>query len=993
MDNSLPVDHLTRERFIVATDINHSLVCPAGSGKTHSIVGRVKSLAQRPDAEDVLRRLVLVTFTKKAAEEMQVRARESLDAAGVSGAVRGAFNQAYFGTIHAFAVLLLQTYGHHIGVPSSFEVSMNDDLTWARFLREWSGQENLWSDPRAKRIVRNVSLHEILKLARKWDFARPVTERADAPAYNFAPIYDFPQPKRQDTARNIAAFQKALRKWEKAWVAGNDDSFLAMPVPEKGGKEFLSTALNALGPVRKWLNEEAAWLASEIAAAYQKYRIAAGVLTFSDQLNLAVKLVRHPVAIDEIRKRGFRVILDEAQDTDPEQFEILLEVVRPLGASGKWSEGKDGPEGGRFTMVGDPQQSIYRARADLETYRRAHDYIVSNNGESLSYEVTFRCDEAIIETANRWFPSLLDGQGGQVKFVHLTHRPNAGAGQVVRLDIPYADENPEYAEAVEIARFLSDAGLEKLRARSWGEVAILCPRKRWFGALKHALAQRGLRCQLLSSRDRYADSTAFAWFTAVAVVMADPFNAFEIVGVLREVFGVSDHDLAFFARGEGERFQIVRPIEGEGPVFGALNTLRVLRERAVKLPVAEAAQLIDDELLGARIDVLFPNDETEASYRKMAIAIAAEIGASRGTLSDWASKLEELLEQASEEPGRDPHAISIVTNLKSKGLEWDAVIVPFLFREITDKSEEYPRLMGSRSEVTRAAFAKADVVKDDIDEEEIASRHELARIAYVTLTRARRTLVLVNDRESFGQIGAVAFSMGGSLGLCFDNETSFLSLPTELIADDSINQTAPASNPDAQLLAVDIDDARRKAAEFPHQLTPHRLAMSFTKDEPEVRLYLQREDAAQTEGRDYGIWWHDLMRDMPWGAGREKWNEFFSRSLAACPNVERAHDEWDIFIRSPLADRLSSPGAVVQTEVPFHAPLNGGEILEGVIDLMLSNDGKLEVVDWKASGHKPEEILTIYKGQLDAYVSAVAGITDVPVTGTFYHTAFGEIAA
>ena len=39
-------------------------------------------------------------------------------------------------------------------------------------------------------------------------------------------------------------------------------------------------------------------------------------------------------------------------------------------------------------------------------------------------------------------------------------------------------------------------------------------------------------------------------------MMADPQCSYEIVGALREVFGISDHDLALFSEGFGDRFQI-----------------------------------------------------------------------------------------------------------------------------------------------------------------------------------------------------------------------------------------------------------------------------------------------------------------------------------------------------------------------------------------------------------------------------------------------------
>ena len=101
----------------------------------------------------------------------------------------------------------------------------------------------------------------------------------------------------------------------------------------------------------------------------------------------------------EIRAEGKHVILDEAQDTDPGQFEVLTEIARPESAQGIWlKKGGIPPGTGRFCMVGDPQQSIYGSRTDLNFYQHVHKKLLKDaQGEELFFKVTFRCDEKIVE--------------------------------------------------------------------------------------------------------------------------------------------------------------------------------------------------------------------------------------------------------------------------------------------------------------------------------------------------------------------------------------------------------------------------------------------------------------------------------------------------------------------------------------------------------------------------------------------------------------------
>ena len=987
-----PLDAAIRDRFAGETGRNFSLVCPAGSGKTHSIVDRVVAIARRPDAAKILRTLVVVTFTKKAAEEMQARARAAITAGGFSGPVRVAFDQAFFGTIHAFAVLLLESFGHHLGVPASFEVSQDLDGLWAGFLRDWRGQEEIWQSPRVRRLLRFVPMRDILTLARKWDFARRVPEVRETAALDLRGVYAFPLPKRQDTAANIEAFQEGLRAWEGSWRL-TEGGFSPLPVPVKGGKEFIAAATAALAPVRNWINAEATALACEIAQGFRDYRISAGVLTFDDQVGLAAQLVRHPAAADEVRRRQYRVILDEAQDTDPQQFEILIEVTRPETARGPWTEGNQPPAGGRFSMVGDAEQAIYRDRADLATYRRVHDYLTrAPDGEALTYAVTFRCARAVIDYANRIFPSVLNGARGQVDFVRLEPRGDAEQGQVLRQDVPHPgrdDVDLEKWEAEHLANWLKETGLTGLQARRWGEVAIVAPRKRWFPALRDALQAAGFRVQLLSNRETLAESAAFAWTAALATVMADPGNSFELAGVLRDIFGVSDHDLAFFARSDGRRFQLRVPTPGGGPVEKALTRLHELRQSTLGLPVATAARLLETEVLGARIAVL-PNASRLQEDLETALAAAALIGDRDGAMAEWAAHLRTLLSSPPEAGAREPEAIAIITNKLAKGLEWDAVIVPYLFREIKDRAEEYPRLMGERGEPAAAAFAKEDVSEAAADKETGAARRELARLAYVTCTRARRTLVLADDRALWCAAAMEIDSIAGALRLDVENQPALRSLATAAQADPAVRTNAK-TDATVKPALVEFEPASVAAAEFPRQVTPHRLAQAFTPDEPEVRA-MNRDRQARLDGRDYGIWWHNLMRDLPW-ARPEAWRDAGGRALAQCPDPDRGRTELERFFRSDLAARLSAPGVKVLVEVPFHSALKDGRILEGVIDLCALRGDRWSLVDWKAveRDHRPGPALERYAAQIEAYRTSLTGITGLPVDASLYLTPTGEI--
>src|ERR1051325_9998974 len=132
-----PRDESARARFASELDRNFSVVASAGSGKTTAITQRILSIARSPNAVEILPRLVVVTFTNRAADEMQQRARQILLQQNRTPEVQVAFNRAFFGTIHAFCMKLLTDFGHYLGLPAPLELleANGDADLWEQFIQ------------------------------------------------------------------------------------------------------------------------------------------------------------------------------------------------------------------------------------------------------------------------------------------------------------------------------------------------------------------------------------------------------------------------------------------------------------------------------------------------------------------------------------------------------------------------------------------------------------------------------------------------------------------------------------------------------------------------------------------------------------------------------------------------------------------------------------------------------------------------------------------
>ena len=89
-----------------------AVLAGAGTGKTRVLTARVARLLERGVPPE---RLLLVTFTRRAADEMLGRATALADRRDVAGRLRG-------GTFHAVAHQVVTAYGEALGVPSGFSV-------------------------------------------------------------------------------------------------------------------------------------------------------------------------------------------------------------------------------------------------------------------------------------------------------------------------------------------------------------------------------------------------------------------------------------------------------------------------------------------------------------------------------------------------------------------------------------------------------------------------------------------------------------------------------------------------------------------------------------------------------------------------------------------------------------------------------------------------------------------------------------------------------
>jgi len=1011
-----PRDESARARFASKLDRNFSVVASAGSGKTTAITQRVLSIARSPNAADTLPHLVVVTFTNRAADEMQQRTRQALLEENLRQEVQTAFNRAFFGTIHSFCMKLLTDFGHYLGLPAPLELVEDDDDLWQDFAQNQTRIGKSLADKDRAMLLRFVQARDLMELARRAaSSVLQVPGLSSCPPLDFAEVYS--QSDKGKGNENISKSQAELREWERRFAG--DWEYLRWPVCfTAANAKFTQLWQEKFAPLRKWICEAATCVAAEVQRDYLDFRLDHGLVTYADQIALAEELLQHPVAAQRIREESFRVILDEAQDTEPLQFSVLLEATRPQEAKGLWLQDRHlGPRPGHFCMVGDFQQSIYWQRADLNYYRAVHEALIADkHGESLEFAVTFRLDQKQLDFVNETFREILNNKDGQVRFVELQPRPEILPGKVIRVPLVTKELLPEgkklkdyqkaRIQAQYLARWIKDAGLKKLSADSWREVAILCPRKAWLQTTAAALRRVGLPVAIQSENDVKGDSPAYAWLTALLTIMTDPLNAYEIVGVLREIFGASDHDLAVFSEGQKARFRIDEILSATGRISSRLHTLAEIRQRAEGLALFDAVTLIIQQTQLRERLLLLPATEFGdlACELDALLAQAAEAEANGMILAEFAEQLRnDFTSPRAVRFSADDNAIQLITSHKAKGSEWQAVIVPFLAREMRPPSPRYPDLIKSPVDGELIiALNKEDKSKDLKDAIERARQQELERLLYVATTRARHTLVVVLDQEVFvnsdGKLPRTAqlrrlirdkdFYSGE-----FDQHSS--TIDEVLESSQTVRQASQKNGAEIEpLTSPELKRAAKRASEFVRKITPSALDSEVTA---EVRAHSRLDNLATL----YGRWWHKFFERLDWKGGIDSAQKLFEKQLPMSPDAKATVKDWNatrrnLFSDASIARFLASDETLFHAEFPFSWRRNDCSVLEGLIDSIMINrkNGRCLLLDWKTNdvSSSDAEIFRVrYRPQLAAYWKAVGEITGLEVKAGLFSTALGRL--
>lgn len=449
------------------------------------------------------------------------------------------------------------------------------------------------------------------------------------------------------------------------------------------------------------------------------------------------------------------LLIDEFQDTSPTQIDLLARLTAG------WQDGDDGRT---LFCVGDPMQSIYRFRkADVSLFLEVAEHGIGQvRLEPLRLSRNNRSCPAVVDWVNDTFETAFPArdapQHGAIRYRPFvaTQTPQSAQGVHVHA-LPFANgtsaEEAQRAEARHIARLIARE-LETYPARN---IAILVRSRSHLKALVSELRRNWTdipfqAVQIESLRERQTVQDAHSLIRAM-LHLADRVHWLSILRapwcglMLEDLHKLAAHHpkRSIWDLMQDERVLQDLSKDGQQRLAHVRHVLAEAFAEQGRIPLKRWFEITWLKL-GAAACLLKPGDVRDVQ----ALFDQAEKLANNGSLDPLA--LEQSLGQLYAEPDANGGQVQMLTIHKSKGLEFDTVILPAL-NGGSGSDKEPPLLLWEQVEHHLLAapwrlkhHAENHALYDWLKLlESMRADNELARLLYVAVTRTKQTLHLVGS--------------------------------------------------------------------------------------------------------------------------------------------------------------------------------------------------------------------------------------------------------
>ncbi|MEW6326143.1 MAG: UvrD-helicase domain-containing protein [Thermodesulfobacteriota bacterium] len=460
------------------------------------------------------------------------------------------------------------------------------------------------------------------------------------------------------------------------------------------------------------------------------------------------------------------ILVDEFQDTSRNQWNLLQYLCAG------WQQG----DGRTVFIVGDPKQSIYGFRkAEVSIFMEAKQGIpIPGQGHlkltPVNLTTNFRSCAKLIDFTNEVFGWTVmaspDAEVDEVPYQAFLPAPGKeGRGRIVLATFTKNDGLPDEARFREAGWLAGE--VKRISANCDGKtIGILLPARTYLAAYLKALTGEGLQVQvqegiLLKERPEVVD------MYSLTLALVRPHDDLAWASLLRStwcwvgldiLYEVSrQNEISWSQKIERFKYSAVAP----ETLKNLWQSIALYSPQIGRRPLTEVVGTIWESVNGpAAVSARFGPAGVENCRQFLKILADTEAGIPEETLS----RLNVLLETAYAPP--DPLSVrspvQIMTVHRAKGLEFDAVFLPYLdWNPLGGASKDSPpylleRLPGSTGEHLIALSPDRRLKKEDKTYnllKDIWKRRQLGeskRLFYVAATRAKKEIYLsglVTERD------------------------------------------------------------------------------------------------------------------------------------------------------------------------------------------------------------------------------------------------------
>jgi len=1054
-----PQDQLVRNSIV--EDIHESIfiTAGAGAGKTKSIVDRIVQLLTD---EELSRRvkmsnIVAITFTTKAAAELrnrlrerlldkQVRAKLSPNQIEAADVALTQLDAAPVGTIHAFAMRILQQYPLEAGLPIGFSLmdtaeskrsnrSLSNQILDELYTTEDKANLDLLKDAgisvkKMREFVNDLQekqpqlVNASFEIVQE-DFFNLAISQLVIEANNWWNINRDQLIDKNDrlTSKTTAAIEESREAISNGNYDLAVDALLALRNLKGSNedaakyKEFKDLLIDRLKwhknqnsakvelIIRRWAHH-----AQRRIIESQSERKIKGNLDFNDLLLIAHNLILQNSDVRrDLHRKLLVYVVDEFQDTDPLQWSIIRALVAdPETPSGE-------PKPGRLVAVGDPKQSIYRFRgADLATFERVRKAATTKwSDDSVKHLTTnFRSHPSILKYVDHLYdsrPKILGTDFERMIPYSLeieTDRVSVlqgGGDDKVNMELDAVAATVQYS-----VRNLSlpvknplDADSTSSRKVIYSDIALLIPARTSLVNQLEVFERYGIPYTSTDATIVYSRPAVRGLIAAIKVI-AGSVNGGDLWWALKSpLFGLSDDEMLKYKKISSTGWPV--PISAyrgdhENPETGtsiATTALKKLYEIWKDYRTAQPSEILEILLSETRAQEALDQIKTgrfENDCLRMVILHAKswEAGGGNGIVDyiDWLKQMEDenTRENLPSPDNKGFDAVTISTIHSAKGLEYPVVILGGMWNQVKDTLPSISLSTEGKFEFNLGENAKSlGYVAQCERLEKQLNLEERHRLLYVGATRAEHYLFVSNHHRGDVQ--------GGSSNSSTQKRKCWAMFNFEAVEKAISLKIAQAISPE-----IDGEEASWKVSPMVQVESQDRLndileaqriskAVSYIRPSDAGRR--REENEVVTPESAYGNALHSVMYSLARAKFDKGWKHlahYLRLSASEHGVLDRIIDlERDVLaiLEAPLIQRAKQAG-FVRPEVSL-MDMRGNQIIRGSADLVFADTAgsELVLIDYKTNKDLTADKKAKYKEQLDDYAKVLEKTFGRQVTQRF----------